>query len=98
MYKIKRKNPARASSGDKGRQVDRGRVPMPEPDHYRDARAALDYVRSHPDCTVQDVADTEHFNGSRAVAGRALNALRNHGILQRREDRFTFDPDVEVEI
>lgn len=99
MYKLKRKNPNRPSSSNKGRQNDcRGRVAMPEPDHYADQREALDIVRAQPECTVQEVADTPAFEGSRARAFRALNAMRNAGILQRREDRYTFDPDAEVEV
>jgi len=63
-----------------------------EPDHHTDTRAVWSFVKNHPGSSAHEVA-LELFDGSYTIAHRALNTLRNRGVLARSDNRFTLQED-----
>lgn len=62
--------------------------PQP-PDHHADKALAVHYVKKHPDSDLAEVANA-CFDGCCTIAFRALNTLRNQGVLRRENDRYTW--------
>lgn len=61
--------------------------PLP-PDHHADKTLVVHYAKKHPDCTLEEVA-VACFSECRTIAFRALNTLRNQGVLVRANNRYT---------